>query len=136
MKTMNIFKTLIISILGFTSTTEVFSSPVRAEVFSRANCTHPVAFNESISYDATTGRHKEMRVTTIQERTCGVGEPRTTSAYQPNGYRARAGFVDTFDKNLTMWNVVGKHSEVLDNGTIVNDTSSATDCNLKLGQWL
>lgn len=49
-------------------------------------------YNESISYDALTGVHKNLYVKTDQKAT--NGNQRTDNSSNPSGYRVRAGFVD------------------------------------------
>ena len=49
-------------------------------------------YNESISYDALTGVHKNLYAKTDQKAT--NGNQRTDNSSNPSGYRVRAGFVD------------------------------------------
>ncbi|ENW81282.1 hypothetical protein F909_02573 [Acinetobacter sp. ANC 3929] len=135
---MTLKKILFTTCLVF-SASSVFSATVPAEAFSRANCKFFVPgfgygwYNESISYDALTGQHKNMYAKTDQKAT--NGNTRTDNSSNPSGYRVRAGFVDP-TADTRFWNVSGTHYETLDSGRAVSQYSSAKDCNGKIGQFL
>ncbi|MGN5765668.1 hypothetical protein ACNQO6_15135 [Acinetobacter calcoaceticus] len=121
------------------SAPSVFSATVPAEAFSRSNCKFYVPkigygwYNESISYDALTGQHKNMYAKTVQKAT--NGNTRTDNSSIPEGYRVRAGFVDP-TTDARFWQVSGTHYETLDSGRAVSQYTSAKDCNGKIGQIL
>ncbi|APJ20455.1 MULTISPECIES: hypothetical protein [Acinetobacter] len=116
-----------------------YAATVPAEAFSRANCEAYIPsfgygwYNESISYDALTGVHKNLYAKTDQKAT--NGNQRTDNSSNPSGYRVRAGFVDP-KSDKRFWNVSGTHYETLDNGRAVSQYTSAKDCNFKFGQFL
>ncbi|MBP2604533.1 hypothetical protein [Acinetobacter calcoaceticus] len=122
------------------STVNQFSTAatVPAQTFSRANCTFAWPgmgsgyFNESISYDALTGSHN-MSATTSQ--IANNSNTRGKTGYQPNGYRAYAGYTDPFS-DTRKWTVSGSHYEVLNNGSVVRSNSRATTCNIDISQFL
>lgn len=125
----------LISFISFST----YAATVPAEAFSRANCKFYVPgfgygwYNESISYDALTGVHKNMYAKTDQKAT--NGNQRTDNSSNPSGYRVRAGFVDP-TSDTRFWNVSGTHYETLDSGRAVSQYSSAKDCNGEIGQFL
>ncbi|ENX05787.1 MULTISPECIES: hypothetical protein [Acinetobacter] len=134
-----VLKNLLLLTCLIVATPCVFSATVPAETFSRGNCKFYVPkigygwYNESISYDALTGKHKNMYAKTDQKAT--NGNIRTDHSSNPDGYRVRAGFVDPTTDNR-FWNVSGTHYETLDSGRAVSQYTSAKDCNGKIGQIL
>lgn len=135
---MKIKKFFGLTLIGLMSTV-TYSATVPAEAFSRGNCKIYIPgfgygwYNESISYDALTGVHKNMYAKTDQKAT--NGNQRTDNSSNPSGYRVRAGYVDP-TSDTRFWNVSGTHYETLDNGRAVSQYSYAKDCNGKLGQFL
>lgn len=142
----NLNKTLFIFVIfSFTQNTYTASSP--AQTFSRANCKATIPtqgygqFNESVSYDLDVDSNSSsllakhnMTVTTSQSNNCN-SDMRMHSVSNPDGYRARAGYVDRMDSNV-QWLVEGAHVEVLDNGSRIMELTSAIDCNLVVNQFI
>lgn len=125
----------------------VYTADQPAQTFSRANCDATIPtqgygkFNESVSYDLDMDLNSSslllkhnMTVTTLQRNNCNR-DMREHSVSNPNGYRARAGYVDRFDSKV-QWLVEGKHIEILDSGMTLIELSSAVDCNLVINQFL
>lgn len=141
----NIKKVFISVIFIFSSNAYTADEP--AQTFSRANCDATIPtqgygkFNESVSYDldidlnssSLLSKHN-MTVTTSQRNNCNT-DIRGHSVSNPNGYRARAGYVDRMDSKV-QWLVEGKHVEILDSGITLIELSSAVDCNLVINQFL
>ncbi len=129
---------IFLGLISFVSAS-TYAATVPAEAFSRANCEAYIPnfgygwYNESISYDALTGVHKNLYAKTDQKAT--NGNQRTDNSSNPSGYRVRAGFVDP-KSDKRFWNVSGTHYETLDNGRAVSQYTSAKDCNFKFGQFL
>lgn len=140
----NINKILcLVIIYSFTQSTYTASTP--AQAFSRANCLASIPtqgdgkFNESVSYDLNLDSKEiltnhNMTVTTFQSNNCN-SNVREQTVSNPNGYRARAGYVD-YQHNDVAWFVEGTHVEILDNGSKVMELTSAVDCNLVANQFL
>ncbi len=88
---------IFLGLISFVSAS-TYAATVPAEAFSRANCEAYIPsfgygwYNESISYDALTGVHKNLYAKTDQKAT--NGNQRTDNSSNPSGYRVRAGFVD------------------------------------------
>lgn len=110
---------------------------------SRANCNAVTSegvgyHNESLSW--TLGQPKAMFVETIQTQANGVSRSKASSAMTefPNpdmeyGWRAYAGYVDSFFQPKKTWTVKGKHTYEYAVGDIGYRETQATDCNLGQG---
>lgn len=142
----NVNKSLFIFVI-LSFSTKIYTADEPAQAFSRANCDAIIPtqgygkFNESVSYDfdldvnssSLLAKHN-MTVTTIQSNNCN-SDIRSHGVNNPNGYRARAGYVDRMDSKVE-WLVEGRHVEVLNSGTTLIELSSAIDCNLVINQFL
>lgn len=137
---MNVYFKYIALTTGLFLSSQAFSATVPAQTFSRANCKFLIPapglgygyYNESVSFDLTTGNHKMGVATKQKEKLTNV--TRQKDSGNVVGKRARAGYVDD-SNDKRFWTVNGYHRETLDNGKKVYVNTVAQGCNLAIDQF-
>ena len=139
----SMIKILSFCLISIGSTTLSYADDGVPIMASRANCNavtpEGVGYhNESFSW--TIGQPKAMFVETVQTATNAAPRSKTSSMITefPNpdmeyGFRAYAGYVDSFFQPKKNWTVKGKHTYEFAVGDIGYRETSATDCNLGQG---